>query len=183
MATIGDREFGNAPALAGKLHAEISILPPVPAHPHRVPALLAMHVADDVGEHQSWRCRIRASPVRLPQVRFGTRERCDERPDEIGIRWLACRRTESTELRGTAYARYTKSGSAMHGMRFSHEIEGYRAEPCRPRPANVCLSAMPKGSTPRHRKYRDGGMAEAEVKRVAQDTGTKDGQAIVSQAL
>jgi hypothetical protein len=57
-ATIGDREFGNACALAGKRHVEISILPYIAAHTNRAPALPAMHVADDVNEHQSWPCRI-----------------------------------------------------------------------------------------------------------------------------
>jgi hypothetical protein len=57
-ATIGDREFGNAPALEGKRHVEISILPYIATHTNRAPALPAMHVADDANEHQSWSYRI-----------------------------------------------------------------------------------------------------------------------------
>jgi hypothetical protein len=51
----------------------------------------------------------------------------------------------------------------MHRLRLAHEVDGDRAERYRARPANVQLPAMQKGSAPRHRKCRDGGLAGAEA--------------------
>jgi hypothetical protein len=76
---------------------------------------------------------------------------------------MAFRRTHGAELRGATHARCAKPGSAMHRLRFSHEVDGDRAERYRPRPANVHLSAMQKGSATRHRKCRDGGLVGAEA--------------------
>jgi len=58
VAIFGDREFGNAPAPAGKRHVEISIVPYLATYTDRASALPAMHVADDANEHQSWSYRI-----------------------------------------------------------------------------------------------------------------------------
>jgi hypothetical protein len=51
----------------------------------------------------------------------------------------------------------------MHGLRVSCEVVGDRTEPYGPRPANVHLSAMPKGSAAHYRKRGDGGLVEAEA--------------------
>ena len=39
------------------------------------------------------------------------------------VGWLAGE-TQGSELRGGDHARQTEPGSAMHGLRFSHEIDG-----------------------------------------------------------
>jgi hypothetical protein len=51
----------------------------------------------------------------------------------------------------------------MHGLRFSHDVVGDRTEPYGPRPANIHLSAMQKGSAAHYRERRDGGLVGAEA--------------------
>jgi hypothetical protein len=49
----------------------------------------------------------------------------------------------------------------MHRLRLAHEVDRYRAEQYQPRPANVFLSALQKGSAAHHRKRRDYGLVGA----------------------
>jgi hypothetical protein len=43
----------------------------------------------------------------------------------------------------------------MYRLRFSYEALGDRAELYGPRPANIHMPTMQKGSAAHHRKYRD----------------------------
>jgi hypothetical protein len=49
----------------------------------------------------------------------------------------------------------------MHRLRFAHEVDRYRTEQYGPRPANVFLSTLQKGSAAHHRKRRDCGLVGA----------------------
>jgi hypothetical protein len=50
----------------------------------------------------------------------------------------------------------------MHGLRFSDEVVGDRAEHVGPRPANVCLPTSQKNSAAHNRKCCDRGLGSAE---------------------
>jgi hypothetical protein len=49
----------------------------------------------------------------------------------------------------------TEPRPAMHGLRFSNEVDGDCAEHVGPRLANLCLPTMQKGSAAHHRKRGD----------------------------
>jgi hypothetical protein len=55
----------------------------------------------------------------------------------------------------------TQNHSAMHGLRFANDVNGNRAGRVGPRPSNVYLSKMQKGSAAPNGQYRDRSLGRA----------------------
>jgi hypothetical protein len=75
---------------------------------------------------------------------------------------------------GKQHARHTKPGPAMHGLRFSDEVDGDRAERGGPGSANLYLPTVQKAAAAPDRQCCDRGLAGAKTVR-KQDRRRRDG--------
>jgi hypothetical protein len=132
----------------------------------RAPSLFALSSADDAGARFTGADWFRAPVVRMPQMRPRRDQRHCIGPVHIESRRLARGRTHLAQLRadftGATHARYTEPGSAVHGLRFSHEVDGDRAERVGTRLANIRLPALPTDPASHHCQRRDRGLDRAE---------------------
>ena len=95
---------------------------------NRAPALFPLPNADDAGARNIGADRFRTPAVRMPQMQSRRDTRHFIRSPQVERVRLACRRTQSTQLREQQHARHTKPGSAVHRLRFTDEVDGNRAE-------------------------------------------------------
>ena len=142
---------GTLPPNAGKHHDFVTAI----SDRYRAPSLLALPNANDAGARFAGADRLRAPAVRMPQMRSRGDKRHCVGSLQVESGRLACRRTQDTELREAAHAGYTKPGSTMHGLRFTHEADRYRTGRYGQGPANVYLPALQKGPAAHHRKCGD----------------------------